>query len=297
LGEALEIVDWLPNFPGAGVRLVSSFWPGPLTVVCGTGLERGLFRRLPVGLGNYFEIQPFTEIGFRLASHDAVRVCSRWIGTPLLALETFWKSAQEITAACSDKVALIIQDDPSNYKTDTLVRLDGREWQMVREGAITSEQIKQAAPCRILFVCTGNTCRSPMAERLCGKLLADKVGCRYEELFEHGFFVQSAGLAAMMGERATPEAVDVVREFGVDLADHVSQPLSVELLQQSDIVIAMTASHLRVLRGFPGLAARLLSADGVDVADPIGGTPEVYRACARQIKSCLEDLVPEFLEC
>jgi protein-tyrosine phosphatase len=147
----------------------------------------------------------------------------------------------------------------------------------------------------VLFVCTGNTCRSPMAEALCKKLLADRHACKPEELGQRGFLVYSAGLAAMMGMEASPEAVTVVRDLGGDLSGHHSQPLTADLLAQADHLFTMTQSHLRTLLAFCPEGAtqpRLLASDGSDIADPIGGEPEVYRECAGQILRCLQDALP-----
>src|SRR5207253_3189276 len=108
-------------------------------------------------------------------------------------------------------------------------------------------EIEEAAPCRIVFVCTGNTCRSPLAEGLCRQLLADHLRCAAEELGKRGFCVQSAGLAAMIGAEATPEAVAAAAELGADLTGHGSRPLTIEMLLQADRLFAMTASHLRML--------------------------------------------------
>jgi protein-tyrosine-phosphatase len=146
-------------------------------------------------------------------------------------------------------------------------------------------------------VCTGNTCRSPLAEALCKKLLADKLNCLPAELPNHGFLVQSAGLAAMMGCEAAPEAEVVAQEFGAELSGHQSRPLTAEMVMQADRVYAMTANHLRVLDGLGSPAVRLLSAAGEDVPDPIGASAEVYKACARQLHGYLEELLPELLEC
>src|SRR5579859_6473201 len=127
--------------------------------------------------------------------------------------------------------------------------------------------------CQILFVCTGNTCRSPLAQALCARLLADRLGCEPIDLPERGFHVQSAGLAAMMGAAATVEAVAVARELGADLTGHKSQPLTPELLARTDYLYVMTQAHLHILASL-GLSGRpilsLLSSQGEDIADPIG---------------------------
>jgi protein-tyrosine phosphatase len=148
----------------------------------------------------------------------------------------------------------------------------------------------------IVFVCTGNTCRSPLAEALCKKLLAERLGCAVEQLPERGFVVLSAGVAAMMGGGAAAEAVEVARECGVDLTAHRSQPLAPELAEKADYLVAMTAGHLLSLAyQYPDLAdrCRLLSPEGDDIPDPIGCDLDVYRDCARALARHLEGLVAE----
>ena len=96
----------------------------------------------------------------------------------------------------------------------------------------SAEVLTQRAGTVILFVCTGNTCRSPLAEALFKKQLADRLGCGVGDLAGKGFFVHSAGLAAMMGGPAAAEAVAVAASYGADLSHHASRPLSEELAAQ-----------------------------------------------------------------
>src|SRR5690606_38607488 len=88
-----------------------------------------------------------------------------------------------------------------------------------------------------LFVCTGNTCRSPMAEALFRKMLADRLECREDELMDHGFVVISAGLAAYKGAPAAPESLEILRREGIDLSAHESQPVTEELLFHCDHIL------------------------------------------------------------
>jgi protein-tyrosine-phosphatase len=91
---------------------------------------------------------------------------------------------------------------------------------------------------KVLFVCTGNTCRSPMAEGLL-KRMAQENRIPLE--------VQSAGLAAFAGVPATPEAIEACREKGVDISSHLSQPLNKTLVTESDLILTMTGKHKEMI--------------------------------------------------
>jgi protein-tyrosine phosphatase len=161
---------------------------------------------------------------------------------------------------------------------------------------VSAEQLARLTNCVIVFVCTGNTCRSPLAEALCKKRLADRLGCTPDELPARGFSVLSAGMAAMMGGEAAAEAIEVVRGYGADLSRHESRPLSVALAAQADLLIGMTSSHVTMMSEYyPRLGAepRLLNPSGADLADPVGCPRDVYEDCARQIWQSLEALLAE----
>src|SRR5205085_412340 len=111
----------------------------------------------------------------------------------------------------------------------TVVRLDGDAWAVRSAGAVSEDLLRRQSACLVVFLCTGNTCRSPLAEALCKRRLADRLGCPPEELSARGVHVLSAGLAAMLGGSAAPEAVTVARSFGADLANHRSRPLTADL--------------------------------------------------------------------
>jgi protein-tyrosine phosphatase len=179
----------------------------------------------------------------------------------------------------------------------TMVEVRGERWSIRRPGAVPEADIARFAARTIVFVCTGNTCRSPLAEALCKRLLADRLGCAVADLPSRGFVVTSAGLAAVRGEPAAAEAVAVADELGADLSGHASRPATPDLLAAADDVVGMTAGHLHGVDGFLGAGGRgTLLCGNADLSDPIGGDRAVYQACAGTIWQHLQRLVDGLLE-
>ena len=130
-----------------------------------------------------------------------------------------------------------------------------------------------------------------MAAVLMQRVLAEKLQIPIDQLEESGLLVMSAGIAAMAGGFASPDSVRVMQEMGLDISRHESQPLSDRLVRFADVIYTMTRGHREaILAQWPGAAARthvLGDAQG-DVADPIGGSVDVYRQCAEQIDNFLK---------
>ncbi|MFZ9855336.1 MAG: ribose 5-phosphate isomerase B [Limisphaerales bacterium] len=143
----------------------------------------------------------------------------------------------------------------------------------------------------LLFVCTGNTCRSPMAEGIARHILTDASGWR----------VVSAGTGAVNGQPPSPNAVKAMRLVGVDISGHRSQMVNARLVEDASLIIGLTRSHVdNLLYLYPQAAEktftlgqldpRLHPADQ-DVADPIGGSMDEYVSCRDQIHRGIESML------
>lgn len=280
------IRDWVPSLGTLPRRLARRFWPGPLILLAERGANEGVAGRLPDPVRA--AIGPGGSLRLRCPGHEAILQVLDRLTVPLV-----------VTPAPAEHAAdLVFTDAPGPYPTPTLLAVEGDSWRVAAAGTVTEEMLRQQSACLVVFVCTGNTCRSPLAEALCKKRLADRLGCTVDDLAGRGFFVYSAGLAAMMGGLAATEAVEVAKSYGAELAGHRSRPLTAELMARADYVVAMTRSHLQALTELyprPGSRPRLLDPAGDDLADPIGHPAPVYAACGEQIWRHLEPLVAELV--
>jgi protein-tyrosine-phosphatase len=144
---------------------------------------------------------------------------------------------------------------------------------------------------KILFVCSGNTCRSPIAEKLFNhKLLKSKLNKKFKGI--------SAGLFAIQGVPASKNSIKVLKESGVKDLNHCSKTLTYDLLKNSYMIIALTQNIKNTISiSYPEFNNKLYTLKyfktkkDQDIKDPFAGNIKIYRECKKEIESCIDNLI------
>ncbi len=269
--EAVELAGAVLS--PAARRLACRYWPGPLTLVvnCGERAE-----------------------GFRVPAHPVALAVLKAVGGLLRVTsanrsgESSALTVESAVEALGSRVALALDAGPATLGLEsTVVDATGELLKILRQGVLPA-QVVMSRP-KVWMVCTGNTCRSPMAEQLLRQWLGPST--RWE--------VASAGLSASGGQRASDGAMQVMKEKRLDLTSHRSRMLTGEHVDDADLIVVMTKMHKRtVLQRFPQLAGRVVLINEFsslhpreDVPDPFGMSLDVYRSIRDEIEAAMPDLV------
>ena len=287
VAEVADVRRRAKKLPKSAERLMERFWPGPLTLVLTT--DDGHMT------------------GFRLPNHPLALGLTREAGVPLLVPsanvsdEPPATTAEAVLRAFPTELDLVIDGgSAAGGVPSTVVQVneDG-SIEVLRVGAIPESRVLEPNHVTVLFVCTGNTDRSPLAAALLRRRLADRLHCTEAEVEARGFTIRSAGIEVARSEAgprgrlagndgsegrpASPAALKMAAEWPggpLTLEGHRSHRLTEEMVDAATHVFCMERGHMEeILAFFPNRArdVRLLDPEGNEIEDPAGRSQIVYR--------------------
>lgn len=296
-----DALQYLGPVSELGQRLMKKLWPGPVGLRFDVPVERRTeaARRLNLAETDLYDSGAITlrcpdqllttDILAQVPGPVVLTMAGANAGGPNLKIESV---ARELEG----KIDLIFDAGPTQYsKPSTLLKVRPDSYQIVRSGVYDARIIERLLKTNFIFVCSGNTCRSPMAEGIFRHLLAKKWQVPESQLEKKGVTIMSAGTSAMPGMRAASQAVEVLKEMGIDLSRHRSRLLSVELVHQADLIYVMSQAHAQAVRALVPAAAdkvRMLNPQG-DIEDPIGADVSVYKQVAEQLTALINKQLDE----
>ncbi len=301
LGSRAEADRFVPDMPAIGRRLIRKAWPGPLTLIFDVPDPTRAEVIRESSPDHVAAMYREGTIGLRCPDDAVSAELLSQVGSPVVAASANPagapppNEASEAMESLNGKVDIVLDAGRTRYsQASTIVRILPEGLDVVREGVLDERTLQRMNRVHILLVCTGNTCRSPMAEGILKKLLADRLGTTPDKLADQAVHVESAGTSAMAGLPASAEGVEVLRGRGIDISEHRSRPATLELLRRADYIFTLTAAHReQILLDDPSLEDRCSLLDARDIADPIGGDASVYAQCADQIENALRKRLEE----
>ena len=265
------------NIPMAAYKLMDKFWPGPMTLI--------------------LEAKDGGTIGLRMPDHQVTLQIIAAADTALAcpsANISGEEAPREISAAMKELdglVELAIDAGAASLGVESIVvDLTVKPLRILRPGAIKKEEIEMVAAKKVvLFVCTGNSCRSVMAQGLLKKVLKEKNRDDVEVL--------SAGVMAINGMGVTPETRELLAQEGIDVSAHRAQRLTRQMVDASDFILVMSRGQEEAVLALAPVAKNRLfllkefakiSDENMDVDDPIGRGHDFYSRVLYLIRQAVE---------
>lgn len=297
IGRKSDVEKYVPVIGLRAGKLIKDAWPGPLTIVFELDASAIDKQRICLAETVFETLYKDNCIGIRCPdnaiSSALLRMTQSAVVAPSANITGLAPAVDpaQVLAEFSGKIALLLDTGPCKHKeSSTVVKIGKAGLQILRPGVYSLSTLEAMSCVKFLFVCTGNTCRSPMAEGMFSKYLSEKLGCEVDQLEKKGYKIMSAGTIGLAGLSPTPEAIAACAAKGIDITAHKSRALTEQLIEACDFIFVMGRMHHRRIRALSRKAVNkcLLLVEDKDVPDPVGQPQAFYDDCAELIEKSVK---------
>ncbi len=302
VADSTAVKRIVADVPAIAQRLMKKLWPGPLAIELPASPAD--VQRLTEVVGAQAAAECITNgfMTFRCPQNPSTLAVLASVSHPVVMIGAgnarAIQEAADIPENIRSVIPLVVDTGPTRYrKASTLVRVRDDQMTFLREGMLARRIIERMTDQVVLFLCSGNTCRSPMAAGIAAVRMAKKLGTQPADLPLRHIVVESAGLYAGPGAPATPDAVKAAGIFSADISRHRSRSVTVDMLRRADLIYTMTSGHRAdVLAMLPDAGAKTFTLDpDADIVDPIGAGYDQYLAVARRMDELIKTRLAEIL--